>query len=209
MRQNVIRERSYRVRNNCATPMTIRLIGKAITDGSQYIPIRNISAMACAKAPRKNYTRQAQEVFKEFLKKWRYVKDPDGTELVHTSPKSLYNLVIGRGRGLGGGLGAGDCDDATAALGAMFKSVGFPVRIATMAPKNMPGMLFSHVFPQINIVGNGQNLGWVTADPVLFPNQNFGEIAPYSRLGIWNLKGQLIGTSGVNANKLNRYFRGE
>ena len=122
---------------------TIRLIGSAIKDGSKYLPIRNHAAALATKAGPKDYLGQLNAVFDSFVKSWRYVKDPFGNELITRSPNALYNLVIGGGPknpGIGHGKGAGDCDDATAAIGAQLRAIGFPVRIAvTSTPGSPPG----------------------------------------------------------------------
>lgn len=175
---------------------TIGLIGKAIRDGSTYLPIRNRAAALASLAQPKNYSEQARHVYDDFVKRWRYVKDPFKRELVTTSPKQIFRLVMG-GRssdpGVGFGRGAGDCDDATVAMGAQLASIGFPVRIAVIAPVGAPaGPLMSHVFPLVQIPG----AGWIAADPVVYPTHGFGYLPPHSRLAVYNLDGRLITTAG-------------
>ena len=202
--QNIITDRRLEVDSRKVTPLTISLIGKGIRDGSSYLPIRNMAASFCATAPRKNYPAQVQSIWNEFLKRWRYVKDPVGLETVTVNPRAVYNLVWGFNGGAGGnGFGVGDCDDATVGIGAALMSCGFPVRIATTAPIGHPGVSFTHVFPQVNIPG----LGWITIDPVLVPGKGLGDIAPHSRLAIWDLKGRLIATRGVPASALKKAFK--
>lgn len=202
---NIIQDRRIRVPDRIVTPVTLSLIGKAIRDGSSYLPIRNLSAGLAATAPRKDFPAQAKKIWDHFLNRWRYVKDRDGKEMLTVGPRAIYNLVMGNNGGVGGpgGYGAGDCDDATIALGSMLMSVGFPVRIGTTAPPNAPGVFFTHVFPQAQIPG----LGWVTMDPVLPPNAGLGDIAPHQRLAIWDLKGNLIATRGISASALKRAFK--
>lgn len=175
---------------------TIALIGKAIRDGAKHLPIRNHAAALATKAPPKDYLGQLNSIFDSFVQNWRYVKDPFGTELVTLSPNALYNLVIGGGPknpGLGYGKGAGDCDDATAALGAQLLSIGFPVRIAVTAPPGMPaGQFFSHVFAQASVPG----VGWVSVDPVPYPVHGLGYTPVNSRIAFFDLEGNLLGASG-------------
>ena len=61
---------------------TIRLIGRAIRAGSQYLPIRNLAAAWATEAPPKDYLGQANCIYRRFLQRWRYVKDPLTRELV-------------------------------------------------------------------------------------------------------------------------------
>jgi transglutaminase-like putative cysteine protease len=203
--KNIIRDKRVRVPDHQVTPVTLALIGKAIRDGSTYLPIRNLSAGIAATAPRKNFPAQARKIWDYFLKRWKYVKDPWGMETVTVNPRAVYNLVMGHNGGVGGpgGLGAGDCDDSTVGLGAMMMSVGFPVRIATTAPPGAPGIGFTHVFPQVAIPG----YGWVTMDPVLVPDKGLGDIAPHGRMAIWTLQGDLIASRGVPASVLKRAFK--
>lgn len=203
--QNVIREQRIKVDDlSRVTPTTLRYIAKGIRDCSCYLPIRNKAAGAAACAPRKNYLAQMKSVFDDFVKNWRYVFDIHGLETVTIGPKAVYNIVMGNNGGANGnGLGVGDCDCCTVAIGALAKSIGFPVRIATTAPPGMPGINFTHVFAQVNIPGHG----WVTVDPVLLPKAGFGAITPHSRLAIWDLKGRLIATRGVPASALKKAFK--
>lgn len=202
--QSVIRDKRYTVSNRQAVPFTIALIGKAIRDGSTYLPLRNYAASLAAKAPRKNYFAQLKNIWDDFLRRWRYVRDPHQCETVTMGPAALFNLVIGHNGGAGQGVGVGDCDDATAAIGALMMSVGFPIRIATTAPPNAPGMHFTHVFAQVQVPGRG----WITADPVLVPHKkNLGDIADHSRLAVWNLDGRLIAARGAPLRSLKSMYQ--
>ena len=175
---------------------TISIIGKAIKDGSRYLPIINRARALASKAAPKDYLGQVQEIFGDFVKRWRYVRDPYGKELVTTSPEQIFHLVMG-GRsadpGVGFGLGAGDCDDATVAIGSQLAAIGFPVRIATIAPNGAPpGRLMSHVFAQAQIPG----VGWVSVDPVVYPSHGAFYTPPGSRLATFDLQGRFLGGSG-------------
>lgn len=175
---------------------TIRIIGSAIKDGAKHLPIRNHAAALATTAGPKDYLGQLNAVFDSFVKNWRYVKDPFGTELVTRSPNALYNLVIGGGPknpGIGNGKGAGDCDDATAAIGAQLRAIGFPVRIAvTSRPGAPPGPHFSHVFAQASVPG----VGWLSVDPVPYPVHGLGYTPVHSRIAYYDLDGNLLGYEG-------------
>jgi len=173
---------------------TIRLIGRSIRAGSRYLPIRNLAAAWATEAPPKDYLGQANCIYRRFLQRWRYVKDPLTRELVTASPEASFRLVMaGDGVGVGRGRGAGDCDCATVALGSLYESVGFPVRIATIAkPSAPPGPLMDHVYPEVNV----PKIGWIPADPVIHPRGGFGDAPPASRKVVYSLSGDIIEYSG-------------
>lgn len=136
---------------------------------------------------------QLREIYSDFIRRWRYVRDPVSRELITASPDAIFHLVLaGDGIGLGEGLGGGDCDCATVALGAMLEATGFPVRIATTANVPSAGPMFGHVFIQAQV----PNVGWITLDPVLHPKKKFGAVTNHSRIAYWDLDGRLIRARG-------------
>jgi hypothetical protein len=173
---------------------TIKLIGRAIKQGQEYLPIRNHAASLATLADPKDYLGQARNIYNDIIKRWRYVKDPVRKELLTYGPKALATLVLNLdGRGVGRGKGAGDCDCVAAATGALLESIGIHTRIAVTAPpKTPPGPLFAHVFIQAKI----PNKGWVTVDPVVHPKYGFGHTPVHSRIAFFSLSGQLLGHQG-------------
>lgn len=173
---------------------TIRLIGRSIRAGSRYLPTRNLAARLASRARPKDYLGQAEQIYRGFLSRWRYVKDPLTRELVTASPEASFRLVMaGDGVGVGDGLGAGDCDCATVALGSLYESVGFPVRIATIAkPTALPGPLMDHVYPEVQV----PKVGWIPADPVIHPRGGFGDSPPAARKVVYSLNGDILEYSG-------------
>lgn len=173
---------------------TLRLIGKAIRRGSTYLPLRNHAAALATLAPPKNYLAQVSNLYRDMQRRWRYVKDPVSRELLTFGPHALWQLVLaGDGRGVGRGRGAGDCDCAAAAMGAMLEAIGMPVRLAVTAPPGSPpGRLFAHVFVQANI----PKMGWVTVDPVVYPQHGLGYTPKHSRIAFFTLEGRKIGARG-------------
>lgn len=173
---------------------TVKLIGRAIRAGSRHLPTRNLAAAWATEARPKDYLGQAASIYRNFLKRWRYVKDPLTREMVTASPNASFRLVMaGDGVGVGNGLGAGDCDCATIALGSLYESVGFPVRIATVAkPTAPPGQLMDHVYPEVKI----PKIGWIPADPVLHPKAGFGDTPPASRKVVYSIEGDVIEYGG-------------
>lgn len=175
---------------------TLVLMGRAIKDGSEHLPIRNHAAALATTAKPRDYLGQLNAVYDSFVKNWRYVRDPLGKEFIHASPDAIYHMIIGGGKddlGVGRGLGAGDCDDAAIALGAQLRSIGFPVRLAVTAPPGFPsGPSFTHVFAQASVPG----VGWLTVDPVPYPRRGLGYTPEHSRIAYFNLEGRLIGHNG-------------
>lgn len=199
----VISGHKFKVADKHATRFTIKLIGKAIKDGSQYLPIRNYAAALATRAAPKDYKGQLEEVYNDFVSRWRYVRDPDGLETVTTGPEALFNLILGHNGGLGQGYGGGDCSNAAAALGAALKSIGFPIQLVTIAPpEHKKGAHFTHVFLRTEIPGKGI----VFVDPVLYPEKQLGSIAPHSRLAIWDLNGQIVAFRGMNPKLFNKAY---
>lgn len=175
---------------------TIRIIGKAIRVGSHYGPIRSRAAKLAGTQEPKDYLGQARAIFDDFVRRWRYVKDPVDRELVALAPHQVYQTIMGGDNG----RGVGDCDDATVAIGAQLQSIGIPVRIATIAPLGFPpGRSMTHVFAQAHIPGRG----WVTVDPVVYPHHGFGYLPPHSRMAVWNLDGKVTGKIGNVRGQMN------
>lgn len=173
---------------------TIRLIGKSIREGSHYGPTRALAAKYASLAAPKDYLGQARSIYNGFIKRWRYVRDPVTREMVTASPMASFKLVMaGDGIGAGFGLGAGDCDCATVALGSLLESVGLPVRIVTIAkPTAPPSQLMDHVYPEVKI----PKLGWIPADPVIYPKAGFGVPPPASRKVVYDLDGNVLSSQG-------------
>lgn len=172
-----------------AQKLTVQLVAKCIRDSSSFLPIRNLAASIATTAKPKDYYGQVKAIYEYFLSRWRYVKDTVGVETLAASPRAVFHLVIGGdGRGVGGGKGAGDCDDAACAIGGMLAAIGIPVRIATTRSPNRSRGLFSHIFVQANIPGRG----WISVDPVGHPFHGFAWTPPHSAIAVWDLTGQQI-----------------
>lgn len=162
------------------------MIGKAITQGSQYLPIRHLAGRAAATAPAKDYLKQIEAVFNAITKDWwRYTFDPVGCEVLTIIPERIFDTTLGRGKN--NHCGYGDCDDITIAAGALLNSIGFQTRIATSV---RPGSqnIFDHVFLFVKAPGTD----WICFDPVLYPRRGLGDIVDFKRMALWNHRGKLI-----------------
>ena len=172
-------------------PKTVALIGQGIRFASEYQPLRLHAAGLATRADRKDYLGQLERIYNDFLKRWRYVRDPLGLETVATTGRAVWGIV-GGSFARPGEYGHGDCDDATTYIGAAARAIGLPVRIVTMSP---PGRLTpSHVYPQIKI----PKIGWITADPVAHPHP-IGYEPPAGRRQVWDLFGNLLADTAKGA----------
>ena len=170
---------------------TIELIGQGIKDASTYQPLRLHAAQLATRAPRKNYRKQLEEIYNDFLSRWRYVRDPFELETVATTGPAVWGIVAGNWNADPDGYGHGDCDDATVYLGAAARAIGFPVRIVTMAKAGQPTDDHSHVYPEAQIPG----IGWTPLDAVAHPAP-MGSAPPASSRIIWDLEGRKQRTIG-------------
>lgn len=201
MRQSLSRDQSSHkltarkvsLSNRKQLSYTIKRIGDGIKAGSHHLPIIKHAQILASKAGPKDYIGQIGQLYDDFVKRWRYVRDPLTMELVHVSGPSIYGQIMGFDRSMGE-RGAGDCDDATVAMGSMLESIGLPIRIVTTAPLHGPGTqsLFNHVFVQTHV----PKVGWYTVDPVGFPDHGPGWTPPHSRIGFWNKEGRLVEKQG-------------
>lgn len=172
-----------------AQRFTVGLVAKAIREGSSYLPIRNLAASLASTARPKDYLGQVRAIYNDFINRWRYVRDTYGVETLAASPNALWKLVLaGDGRGVGAGYGAGDCDDAAAAIGAELAAIGMPIRIATARNPDSTRQLFSHIFVQANVPGHG----WISVDPVGHPAHGFAWTPPHNAIATWDLDGRQI-----------------
>lgn len=177
---------------------TLQLIGRSIQSGSHYWPLIQHARNLATRAEPKDYAGQVGEIYRDFIDRWRYTKDPVGLETVVEDGEAIWNVVMGANAPRGS-RGSGDCDEATAAIGSQLQAIGLPVRIATTSPPGSP-QLFTHVFPQTLIPGRG----WVSVDAVGHPKHGLGWIQPHQRIAFWNLEGKLIDARG----NLPRSFQG-
>jgi len=168
---------------------TIELIGRAVVEGSAYLPLRSHVARIATQAAPKDYLGQLAAVYRDFVKRWRYVRDPFHFECVPIDGPTIWGQVWGAD--VKQGKGWGDCDCASCALGAGLAGIGFPIRIVTIAGLRSAGPL-SHVYIEAQVPG----LGWVPVDPVGYPAHDLGWAAPSKRKAIWGLDGKLIGAVG-------------
>ncbi len=126
---------------------------------------------------------EVRAVFNWVKHNFRFTKDPAGKETLGT-PHYLMRLK------------AGDCDDYVVMLGALLTSLGYPVKIVTIAADPHEPRRFSHVYMRVHV--NGQ---WIGLDgtqphsvpgwepPRFFRRKEWGNMVSHSRaLGMGNYR---------------------
>ena len=176
---------------------TIRLIGKAIRDGSLYPPLRHLAAKTATRAAPKDYWGQIQQIYDAIIYRlWRYVYDPPDAEWLALSGLPIFKMILNGGEGpnKNGSRGYGDCDDITIGAGSLLRSLNMDLRIATTAPPNSPH-IFNHVFLMVK---PPRSKKWLAFDPVIYPkpNHGVGQMVQHDRIAFWDLEGNLIAKSG-------------
>lgn len=128
----------------------LQLAGKGKVD----LTVQKVADMVIKKsgaAPR-DYLNKAQALY-GFVKNYvRFERDPFGVEMLQEPIVTLKRR-------------AGDCDDHTTLVCALFGSIGFPYAIKTIKADMRRPDEFSHVFAVVNIPGKG----WVGADTSVDP----------------------------------------
>lgn len=189
---------------------TIQLMGQGIKGGVDNLAFRNWIASIAALAPRRDFLGQARRVYDAIVKRWRFVGDPVNKEWLNFTPDAQMGLTLGFS--LPSGIGFGDCDCITTALGSAFYSIGFDVLLRTIKPYEGPQVLNavqrekdgireilmpvhernipSHVGLLVKIPG----YGLMSVDPVLEDKiDGFGFCPPSKFTLIWNLEGDIVG----------------
>lgn len=85
--------------------------------------------------PARDYTCEIVRVWDFLVLNMRYTFDPEGIETFATLRESLR-------------AGAGDCDDATIAFGALLRALGFQVRARVISTS---GKSWEHVYPLVGV----------------------------------------------------------
>lgn len=154
------------VEPNKAYPLSAKLAGIPSGRDGVVATLKHMAefARASLKTPDQTIRRCANQVFKNAgvpPRKWlreisalhafvrdgiRYVKDPDGIELVQTPEATLT-------------LGYGDCDDKSTLLGALLVSTGHPSRFVAVG---MNGAPFSHVLVETKLADK-----WIPAETII------------------------------------------
>lgn len=165
-----------------ALTFTASHIGKLIDDSRLCWPIREYASKVATKANRRDYLGQFREIYRDVMKRWRYVRDPWGAEMIADTPERLLETVIGTPQH----PGASDCDEIAAMLGCLARAIGFDALIRTVAIKSND--LPDHVHIIAILPG-----GYLSMDPVVEPDRSgFGFWPIGSRDWVFMTSGQLV-----------------
>ena len=133
------------------TLVTAGLIARMIGDGAKdfYVRQKAIEIFREARARPKDRWAEICALFNWVRNNIRYTRDIFRVELLHTPRRMLE-------------LRAGDCDDMTILLGAMLLSTGHPVRLALTGFRPNKPHVYTHIFPEVNLVGK-----WIALDATM------------------------------------------
>lgn len=87
--------------------------------------LRQLALDIIKDVPEKDAWAEARAMF-EWVRQWKYVKDPTAVELIHTPPRILNNIVRFRT--------ISDCDDFTILLASLLLQIGHRVQLRMIGP---------------------------------------------------------------------------
>ena len=124
---------------------TVRRMIDIINISAKNIRVRNFAAELVKNTRQKDQWSEAEAIFHWIQDHSRYVRDPQGTEMIQTPLVALdyFNRSL---------VWQGDCDDYTVLLLSLYKSIGYPVAIRTVSyyQHKRPG----HVYGLMRIYDN-------------------------------------------------------
>lgn len=141
---------------------TVKIMAKTIRESSKNIRIRNMATAIIYNVPEKNQMAEVSAVLGWVHNHTRYVRDPQGTETLHSPLVALDKIEQGFNF-------LGDCDDLSMLTLSLLKSIGYPVRIRIAAYNKDGAPKFSHVYGLVKINGawypvesieKGAPVGW-------------------------------------------------
>jgi hypothetical protein len=135
-------------KNDLGIAQTVYTMQGLIDSGSRNPDIRAeaVDIVRQAGVQERDACGEVGAIFSWVKNNFRFTKDPSGKETLGT-PHYLMKLK------------AGDCDDYVVMLGALLTSLGYPVRIITIAADPAEPKRFSHVYMRVFVNGS-----WVGLD---------------------------------------------
>lgn len=122
----------------------------AVRNPSQVV--RNKALELVANLPPRKWFAEIEALHAFVRDQIRYVRDPDGYELVQAPEKTLE-------------LGQGDCDDKSTLLAALLKSTGHPARFVAVG---FNGDGLSHVLVQTKVESTGDDRkDWMSLETII------------------------------------------
>lgn len=179
------------VNNGKEIPATIAIMGDSIRQAAQYFPLIQYARQLAAQAPSHDYLGQMRAIYDDIVANWKYVRDPYHIETMTVTGPEIMRFTFGFKEDGTREYGTGDCDDISIGLAAALLATGANVRLVTSSESTSPDD-WSHVFVQADVPG----YGWISIDPVLYPDQGFGDTVSAAKLGYWDLHGKLENLNG-------------
>ncbi len=135
-------------RGTRGTIATAGIIAKLIQDGAKdfYVRQKAIEIFRAYGVRAKNRMGEVCALFDFVKRNVRYTRDIFRVELLHSARRMLE-------------LRAGDCDDMTILLSAMLLATGHPVRLVLAGFKADKPHAYSHIYPEVNLLGR-----WIALD---------------------------------------------
>lgn len=110
---------------------TVDHMARLIRDGSTSPTVRRAAVTIVAAVPPRQYDRQIGAVRRWLAAHVQFIRDPDGTELLHTPDVMLESIATNASQRI-----HVDCDDVAILGGALGKSIGLLCRIVTVSFKD-------------------------------------------------------------------------
>jgi hypothetical protein len=154
------------------TAQTVRKIRELVHQGKNDPRVNHATGTILRSAGVRSHDRigELRAIFHWVLRNIRFTQDPTGAECLRPAATTIE-------------WGFGDCDDINAILlPSMLKTVGFEVRLVTIAAHPSAPEQFSHVYCEAYLKGR-----WIPIDAAR-PDAKFGVAAPHSfRHRRWSL----------------------
>ena len=110
-----------------------------IRDSKKIPAIREVAEDVIQNVTERNWLEEIKALFNYVKANIRYTQDIENVEMVKTPLKHITDI---RDRG----ITYGDCDDATALLGALLVSVGYVVKVVIIKSEKNKENSFNHIY---------------------------------------------------------------
>ncbi|MDE2314535.1 MAG: hypothetical protein KGL04_10240 [Elusimicrobia bacterium] len=135
--------------------------------------IRAAAENAIRGCPARDSICEVRSLYDWTMSHFHYVNDPKNVELLKSPEVSMQEIQMT-------GSFMGDCDDATALMAALLKSIGYAVRAAVISKPGSSGE-FVHVYP-VAILRNGEAIPLEMTRP-----GGFDWEAPHGRIRYYSI----------------------
>lgn len=165
----------------------IKAVNYSLREPNQAIRQRAESILRLYRTPEGHSREEVKDLFDWVKNHFHYVKDPPGLEYIKSPEVSDSEIKIN-------GAFMGDCDDVSAYLAALLKSIGYPVQLVVITAASANHNDFTHIFvralvpPSKNYLGaeDAQKSPWITLDGTA-KGKPFGWQAPAKRERTYNV----------------------